>query len=215
MIVYLPPDVPKPITEDYAIKLKMDVRKKVKCNIEQFYPEVVLSYASGKRSGDCEGTGPGFVQAYQVVTLLEANGIECYSGLHHVPGMNWESFFLRIDRSKVFIALLDYAYFQSFPCMHELHHAIEAKVQIMLVRMEENFPKRIPPPAQEQWEGQMNDEGDELVRREVRKFVNTKNAIPQAGTLLTAPETFDWILEILRVSLSLSLSLRPKPKTNA
>jgi hypothetical protein len=186
--------------------LKQDVRKKVKGSMHEFYPEVVLSYASGRRLGDAEGTGPGFVHAFQVITLLEEHGIECFSGLHVPAGGDWKSFYLRLigdeAKPKVFIALLDYAYFQSIPCMKELHLAIRANVQIVLVRMEEYYKedgevKRMPPPQKEQWKGKM-DEKDQLERMEARECVATRNAIPHPGTLLTIPKTFDEILSIIR-----------------
>ena len=105
-------------------------------------------------------------------------------------------------KAKVFIALLDYAYFQSIPCMKELHLAITAKVQVVLVRMKEYYKedgevKRMPPPQKEQWKGKM-DEKDQLERMEARECVATRNAIPHPETLLTIPETFDEILSIIR-----------------
>jgi hypothetical protein len=205
-VKYRPPDVPNPITEAYAQKLKHDVRKKVKCEMGDFYPEVVLSYASGRRPGDAEGTGPGFVHAFQVISLLEEHGIECFSGLHVPAGEDWKTFYLRLigdeAKPKVFIALLDYAYFQSIPCMKELNLAITAKVQIVLVRMEEYYRedgevKRMPPPQKEQWKGKM-DQKDQLKRMEARECVATSNAIPHPGTLLTVPETFDEILSTIQ-----------------
>jgi hypothetical protein len=77
--------------------------------MEDFYPEVVLSYASGRRPGNAEGTGPGFVQAFQVISMLEEHGIECFSGLHIPAGGNWKTFYLRLNgdeaKPKGFIAL--------------------------------------------------------------------------------------------------------------
>jgi hypothetical protein len=54
----------------------------VEGDINEFYPEVVVSYASGKRPDDAKGTGPGFVQAYQFIKQLKQNDILCFSGLH-------------------------------------------------------------------------------------------------------------------------------------
>ncbi len=174
--------------------------------MDDFYPEVVLSYASGRRPGDAEGTGPGLVHAYQVITLLEEHGIECFSGLHIPVGENWETFYLRLigdeAKPKVFIALLDYAYFQSIPCMKELHLAITAEVQIVLVRMEEDYKedgevKRMPPTQKEQWKGKMKSK-EELKRLKARECIATRNATPHPGTLLTVPESFDTILSTIR-----------------
>jgi hypothetical protein len=72
----------------------------------------------------------------------------------------------------------------------------------VLVRIEEEYKedgevKRMPPPRAEQWKGEMKEE-DELERMKVRKCVARKNAIPNPGTLLTIPKTFDEILRIIR-----------------
>ena len=180
----------------------------VKGDFDKFYPEVVVSYASGTRRGDAEGTGPGFIQAFQFIQLLKQNGIMCFSGLHVPAGGNWKTYFLRLRdekaNAKVFIALLDHAYFESIPCMMELHAAIEAKVEIVLVRMEDDVKgkdgeviKRMPPRTEYRWKGTMETEDDELARMEARERVG-RNAIPHPGTLLTAPKTFKEILLIVR-----------------
>ena len=196
---YQPPVVPNAISAAFAQELKETVRAMVKGNMEEFYPEVVLSYASGRRPGDAEGTGPGFIQAYQFIQLLKQNGIMCFSGLHVPAGGDWETFFLRLNdekaNAKVFIALLDHAYFESIPCMMELHAAVKAKVEIVLVRMEEDMPPR----KENQWKGEMKTEDDQLARMKARDRAG-RNAIPHPGTLLTAPKTFGEILSIVRKS---------------
>jgi hypothetical protein len=192
-----PLEVPAAINATYAQKLKSEVREMVESEIEDFYPEVVVSYASGKRPDDEKGTGPGFVHAFHFIKLLKQNGYACFSGLHVPVDSNWKIYFLRLDgpkaKAKVFIALLNRAYFQSVPCMHELHQAITAEVKIVLVRMEEN----IPPPKGDQWDLTMKDD-DALERMEVRNYIGKKNAIPHPGTLLTVPDTFEEILKIIR-----------------
>ncbi len=147
---YQPPLVPIAISAAFAQELKETVRRAmVKGEFDNFYPEVVLSYASGARRGDAEGKGPGFIQAYQFIQLLKQNGILCFSGLHVPAGVNWKTFFLRLDgekaKAKVLIALLHHAYFESIPCMMELNAAVEAKVEIVLVRMED-----VPPQTENQ-----------------------------------------------------------------
>ena len=123
----------------------------------------------------------------------------CFSGLHVPTGGNWETFFLRLRgekaNAKVFIALLDHAYFESIPCMMELHAAVKAKVEIVLVRMEEDMPPR----KENQWKGEMKTEDDQLARMKARDRAG-RNAIPHPGTLLTAPKTFGEILRIVRKS---------------
>jgi hypothetical protein len=192
-----PLEVPDAIDAIYAQKLKSEAREIVKGNIEDFYPEVVLSYASGQRPGDEKGTGPGFVQAFDFITHLNRNGHMCFSGLHVPVASDWRIYFLRLSgkkaKAKVFIALLNRAYFRSVPCMHELHLAIKAKVKIVLVRMEDN----IPPPQEDQWDGEMNED-DALERMVVIDYLGKKNAIPHPGTLLSVPTAFLEILKIIR-----------------
>ncbi len=84
----------------------------------------------------------------------------------------------------------------------ELHAAVKAKVKTVLVRMEvegigedgELIP--MPPRTENQWKGTM-EEDDELKRRKARECVG-KNNIPNPGTLLSVPDTFDQILNIAR-----------------
>ncbi len=86
--------------------------------------------------------------------------------------------------------------------MKELHLAVIANVRIVLVRMEEDVEeggerKRMPPLEEGQWKGTMEAD-DELERMKARKCVASRNAIPHPGTLLTVPETFNEILNIIR-----------------
>ncbi len=157
---------------------------------------MLVSYASGQRPADEEGTGPGFVQAFQFIKLLKLNGHMCFSGLHVPVDNNRKIFFRRLDgkkaKAKVFIALLNHAYFGSMPCMNELHRAITIKVKILLVRMEDNIPLK-----QDQWK-KITAETDKAKRLEVQEFLASQNTIPHTGTLLTVPSGFTEILKIIR-----------------
>jgi hypothetical protein len=198
-----PLEVPDAINATYAQKLKSAVREMVEDEIDEFYPQLVVSYASGQRPNVDEiGTGPGFVQAFQFISLLQQNGHLCFSGLHVPVDGNWKIFFLRLDgekaKAKVFIALLNQAYFKSVPCMNELHRAINAKLKIVLVRTEENTPPRKEDQWKEDlWKGKFTADA-ELERMDVRDFVGKKNAIPHPGTLLSVPTAFAEILKIIR-----------------
>jgi hypothetical protein len=191
-------EIPNPISKEYAQELKSQVRNMVPGDIKDYYPQLVLSYASGRRPGDAEGTGPGFVQAFHFIERLKENGHMCFSGLHVPAGDNWEIYFLRLDgdkakKAKVMIALLTTDYFKSSPCMRELYKAIKAKVKILLVRMEEHMP----PPKEDQWEGTMEVDA-QLERMHVRDFLGKTNAIPHPGTLPTVPDAFREILCFIR-----------------
>jgi hypothetical protein len=188
--------IPNSISEAYAQELKSQVRDMVSGDIEDFYPELVLSYASGKRPDDAIGTGPGFVQAFEFIKRLKENGHICFSGLHVPVMQDWNIYFLRLRgdkaKAKIMIALLTHDYFKSPACMRELYTAMEAKVKILQVRMEENMP----PPYEDQWKGTMTS-GAELERMHVRDFLVKTNAIPHPGTLPTIPTAFTEILKII------------------
>jgi hypothetical protein len=139
---YQPAEVPNSISAEYTQELKKDVRA-LAVDFDSFYPELVLSYASGRRPEvDAEGAGPGFVQAVHFIKVLMQNGHMCFSGLHVPPSKDWRSFFLRLNgmkaKAKMMIALLSPAYFQSLECLEELYKAIEAGVNILLVRKKIN-----------------------------------------------------------------------------
>ena len=49
----------------------------------RYYPNVLITYATGQRNGeDFEGCGPGMHYARAVAERLNAHGIDCFSGKH-------------------------------------------------------------------------------------------------------------------------------------
>ena len=58
--------------------------------VEEFWPKVMISYATGRRAGlDGEGCGLGMKYAYLLARSLDRRGISCFSGLHVAGGQNW------------------------------------------------------------------------------------------------------------------------------
>ena len=55
--------------------------------INEFWPKVMISYATGRRTGlDGEGCGLGMQYAHLLARTLNRHGISCFSGLHVAGG---------------------------------------------------------------------------------------------------------------------------------
>ena len=63
-----------------------------------FLPEVVISYATGHRKVDAEGTGPGMQYAIALLEALDEARIPAFSGLMVPPAENWKIFFSKVRR---------------------------------------------------------------------------------------------------------------------
>ena len=120
---------------------------------EDFYPSLVLSYASGRRPRDCEGSGPGVVYAKGMSDFLHERGLQCFSGLQVPPGVDWETFMLRLtgengkrEKPKVLIVILTAALYKSKPCLKEIDMAIKHEVELLPVRFEDRLPAK-----EDQW----------------------------------------------------------------
>ena len=68
--------------------------------------------------------------------------IPCFSDLKTQSGKNWHEYFLRLEHknARVLVVLLSKAFFQSIPCLMEVHKAIKKGLVIIPVRVEE--PRR-------------------------------------------------------------------------
>ena len=188
--------VPSRITEADAQTTKQQARGLVPAghNFTEFYPEVILSYASGRRTDmDCEGAGPGLYYAFGFLKLLSQVDIPAFSGLTVPAGSDWKAFMLRLEgrkaNAKVLVVLLTAAFFQSKACLDEVSTAIENKIPLLPVSLEEPLPKR-----NEQW-SRLDSEEDELKITNVQRTLGKVNAIPHPGTLLTIPETLEEIFK--------------------
>jgi len=71
-------------------------------NFQNFWATVVLSYATGNRSGfDATGTGPGMYFAAAMVVALAKAGMPCFSGLCIPAGVDWKQFLMRLQVKHV------------------------------------------------------------------------------------------------------------------
>ena len=191
--------VPGVITEQMTQTVKSRVLSKFMpegVQFQDFYPEVVISYASGRRSGrDCEGAGPGMYYAVGILGLLHERGVRCFSGLHVPPGTDWEVFKLRLNsrfaQAKVLIVVLTAALFESKPCLKEINAAIRKGIPVLPIRFEDKFPG-----YRDQW-AKYTDEDSEVMVSRVQEHLGKINSIPHPGTVLTVPDSMNTILGLV------------------
>eukprot|EP00900_Chrysochromulina_parva_P004800 jgi/Chrpa1/14320/Chrysochromulina_OHIO_Genome00005617-RA len=194
--------VPSAITIKMLVEYKRRVKNLVPKGIkyEDYFPPIVLSYASGRRPDDCEGSGPGVVYAMGLMEFFHERGLQCFSGLQVPPGVDWETFMLRLngengkrEKPKVLIVLLTAALYQSKPCLKEIDAAIREEVPILPVRFEDKLPGKA-----EQWTNLKNSDW-EMMKLRVQAKLNSLNNIPNPGTVLSEPSALIDIMAELPV----------------
>ena len=188
-------EVPGTITEQMTQGVKDQVLSQLPEGVpfENFYPEAVISYASGKRPQDCAGAGPGMYYAADLVKLLNGRGVQCFSGLHVPPGKDWKTFMLRLkghrERAKVLIVVLTKALFESKPCLDEIHTAVKKGITLLPIYFEEALPSK-----PNQWTKFIKDADSELMVLDVQEQLGKINGIPHPGTVFTVPDAMHRIL---------------------
>ena len=199
--------IPSRIGVSESNELQQQIQNRVPTDFDHFYPKVIISYATGWRpTSDVEGAGPGMFIAAAVIEALFKSEIPCFSGLMTQAGNNWEEYFLRLEHTnaKVLVALLSKAFFQSLPCLKEVHDAIQNKLVIIPVRVEESGGRAsdIARDMESMWPDAMiekyvrSDSKNEnvywttlkqtkLQRLRVKNALKTMNTLPARGSLLT------------------------------
>ena len=133
--------IPSRIGDSESNTVQQQIQELVICDFNDFYPKVIISYATGRRpTSDVEGAGPGMYIAAEVIKALFRSEIPCFSGLMTPAGMDWKEYFLRLDHANatVLIVLFSKAFFQSIPCLTEVHTAIVKGLEIIRLRVEES-----------------------------------------------------------------------------
>jgi hypothetical protein len=186
---------------------------------EDWYPPLVLSYASGRRTNrkgvadDCDGSGPGVMYAKGLMEFLHERGLQCFSGLQVPAGVDWETFMLRLtgengkrEKPKVLIIILTAGLFHSKPCLKEIDTAIKNKIALLPVRFEDNLPAK-----EEQWTN-LDDPDWEMMKFHVQAKLNKLNNIPNPGTVLNRPTSLQDIVAAIQKHLPAPASTAtPKP----
>jgi hypothetical protein len=175
---------------------------------EDWYPPLVVTYASGRRTNrkgvadDCEGSGPGVMYAKGLMEFLHERGLQCFSGLQVPAGVDWETFMLRLtgengkrEKPKVLIIILTAGLFQSKPCLKEISTAIENKIALLPVRFEDKLPAK-----EEQWTN-LDDPDWEMMKFHVQAKLNKLNNIPNPGTVLNRPTSLQDIVAAIEKNL--------------
>ena len=190
--------VPDVITEQMTQVVKSGVLALLPqgMQFQDFYPEVVISYASGRRLWqDCDGAGPGMYYAAGILKILHERGVRCFSGLHVPPGTDWEVFMLRLNsrraQAKVLIVVLTAALFDSKPCLKELNAAIKKGIPVLPIRFEDKLPGH-----KDQW-ARFTDEESELMIYRVQEHLSKVNSIPHPGTVLTVPDSMNTVVGLI------------------
>ena len=211
--------VPRAITIEQLEGCKRRARMQLPKGVlyRDFYPSIVLSYASGRRTNrkdaadDCEGSGPGVMYAMGLSEFFHERGLQCFSGLQVPPGVDWETFMLRLtgengkrEKPKVLIIILTAGLFHSRPCLKEIDTAIKNKIALLPVRFEDNLPAK-----EEQWTN-LEDQDWEMRKYRVQEKLNSLNNIPNPGTVLNRATALEGIV----AELEKHLPAPPSPATS-
>eukprot|EP00618_Florenciella_parvula_P018932 CAMPEP_0119475376 /NCGR_PEP_ID=MMETSP1344-20130328/6287_1 /TAXON_ID=236787 /ORGANISM="Florenciella parvula, Strain CCMP2471" /LENGTH=223 /DNA_ID=CAMNT_0007508883 /DNA_START=196 /DNA_END=863 /DNA_ORIENTATION=+ len=176
----------------------------VKGELNAYYPEVLISYATGRREGDAPGCGPGMLYCKKICELLEAKNIDTFSGLHVPAGTDWKVFLLKLNsrfaNCKVLIVVVSPALYESIPCLNEIFDALTSKkgVKIIPVLFENPLPR-----SDDQWTKVQADDlkAVEMLTR-VQKDFGSLNCIPSPpGTVLEQPAVVDRVITMVREHL--------------
>jgi hypothetical protein len=172
-------------------------------DVRDYCPELVLSYATGRRDGDAEGAGPGLVVAAKLIKRFQDAGMPSFSGLHVPDGHDWKMYFEKLDSQKfpeqakcrVLLVLVTRAFYGSLPCLEEVATALRCpKVTLIIPLRIEDLPFDVP-----QWP--MLDDAEKMAkksdekRRELlerralvtREFGKLNSLPPPGSTLLHSP----------------------------
>jgi hypothetical protein len=134
------------VARDILISLVRDV------DIEnEYFPPFAISYASDHREGDAEGQGPGVVRNYQVsMAFVERGQMLPMSGMlvrvgnfvkTYLKCLNYKNMAttLKQPAAKVLVVLLSNALIRSAACLVEIHTAMENKIPLVLLPLEDRI----------------------------------------------------------------------------
>jgi hypothetical protein len=146
-----------------------------------------------------------------LMEFLHERGLQCFSGLQVPPGVDWETFMLRLtgengkrEKPKVLIIILTAALYQSKPCLKEIDTAIKHEVELLPVRFEDKLPGKAA-----QWTNLKGQEW-EMRKFRVQEKLNALNNIPNPGTVLNRPTS----LQDIVAELEKHLPAPPSPATS-
>ena len=173
--------VPDRITLEDGERVRKEMRGMVQGDIDTYYPEDLITYATGHRKGvDAEGTGPGMYYALWLALLLQACGIKCFSGLCVAGGVNWKVFLDKLGGrfarcKRLFVVQTD-ALYNSRPCLQEIYTAVSRKLRVLPVLFEKT-PLMFRP--KDQWpQLTVNDSEGKGWLLDVQRIFGALNSLP-------------------------------------
>jgi hypothetical protein len=129
----------------------------------EYFPPFVISYASDHREGDAQGQGPGVVRSYQVSTaFVERGQMLPMSGMLIRVGnsRNFVQAYLKClnmatelgkPAAKILVVLLSNALIRFAACLIEIHTALENKIPLILLPLEDRIHWKVTEGLSEPW----------------------------------------------------------------
>jgi hypothetical protein len=205
--------LPAKISPDQGHLLQETAQQYVVGSLDQYYPEVFISYATGNRkeAGDFPGFGPGTYYTLVLIKLLSLFGIPCFSGLMVPPGTNWETFLVklgsRFSKCKLLIVVQTPAFYRSFPCLEEVFQAAshkkkvdgeKKKIKLLPIRFEDQLPD-----VDDQWDQiEEHDTNKLLWLQKVQDTLGKINSIPSPpSTVISSPDALWQIVDMVHEAL--------------
>ena len=130
-----------------------------------YYPEVVITYATGKRDGvDADGSGLGLLYTRLVAQGLHSHGISSFS-LAHVPvGTNRTLLIDKMTAAKALVVIHTPDLFESQACLYEIMAAFDQSLTVIPLIFESGVGKwHIKVGSLEQGADTASNEGTEVM----------------------------------------------------
>jgi hypothetical protein len=131
--------------------------------VKEYFPPIVISYASDHRERDAEGQGLGVVRNYQVCMafvergqMLPMNGMLIREG-NFVKGylktLNYKGMATTLGKppAKVLVVLLSNALIRSAACLVEIHTALDNNIPLVLLPLEDRIHWKATDEISEPW----------------------------------------------------------------
>ena len=194
--------LPDAIDKDMGEAIREHMQYFVKGDVDDYYPETLVSYATGHRDADAPGCGPGMYYAKATVDALQGAGIDTFSGLHVGAGDFWKVFLDKINgrwsKCKVLVVVVTPALYQSEACLEEIATAERSTrdVRILPVLFETTQGAKGPPPN-DQWPMiTKHDQKGKLMLQTVQSGFGELNTIPAPpGDVVSQPNVMKRVVD--------------------
>mmetsp|Transcript_61852 Transcript_61852/g.170262 ORF Transcript_61852/g.170262 Transcript_61852/m.170262 type:complete len:2071 (-) Transcript_61852:610-6822(-) len=111
----------------------------------EFYPKVMISYATGTRKGlDERGNGLGMQYCKLLVQKLERKGIPCFTGMHAQAGDNWKMYYDKVQKAEIMLVIQTPGYYRSDACLDEITAAHRCGLYVIPLIFEYGDEGQVP-----------------------------------------------------------------------